>query len=150
MRYLAEQKAEIHEKILAAAARSFREHGSENNGIGQVMKELGLTKGGFYGHFESKRDLYAAAVARAFQELGDRMASFVQSASSRCASGDLRANCASNFPSVRQVAGVPLLWARIMRLVFGQSGAERLGAVEFGREARFGELSALPFVVIAP
>lgn len=42
------------------------------NGIGQVMKELGLTKGGFYRHFESKGDLYAAAAARAFEELGDR------------------------------------------------------------------------------
>jgi TetR/AcrR family transcriptional repressor of nem operon len=37
------------------------------------MKELGLTKGGFYRHFESKGDLYAAAVARAFEELGDRL-----------------------------------------------------------------------------
>jgi TetR/AcrR family transcriptional repressor of nem operon len=71
MRYPAEQKAETHEKILAAAARSFREHGSELNGIGPVMKELGLTKGGFYRHFVSKSDLYAAAVARAFEELGD-------------------------------------------------------------------------------
>ena len=65
MRYPAEQKAETREKILGVAARSFREQGSENNGIGQVMKELGLTKGGFYRHFESKGDLYAAAVARA-------------------------------------------------------------------------------------
>jgi TetR/AcrR family transcriptional regulator, transcriptional repressor for nem operon len=73
MRYPVEQKTKTHEKILAAAARSFREHGSEINGIGQVMKELGLTKGGFYRHFESKGDLYAAAVGRAFEELGDRM-----------------------------------------------------------------------------
>jgi TetR/AcrR family transcriptional repressor of nem operon len=71
MRYPVEQKAETHEKIVAAAARSFREHGSELNGIGQVMKKLGLTKGGFYRHFVSKSDLYAAAVARAFEELGD-------------------------------------------------------------------------------
>lgn len=73
MRYPAEQKAETHEKILATAARSFRKHGSERNGIGQVMKELGLTKGGFYRHFDSKGDLYAAALARALEELGNRM-----------------------------------------------------------------------------
>jgi len=71
MRYPVEQKAETHEKILTAAARSFREHGSENNGIGRVIKELGLTKGGFYRHFKSKGDLYAAAVARAFEESGN-------------------------------------------------------------------------------
>jgi len=80
LRYPAEQKTETHEKILAAAARSFREHGSELNGIGQVMKELGLTKGGFYRHFESKGDLYAAAVARAFQELGDQLTAVAKAA----------------------------------------------------------------------
>lgn len=80
MRYPAEQKAETHEKILATAARSFREHGSESNGIGQVMKELGLTKGGFYRHFDSKGDLYAAAVARAFEELGNRLAAVAEAA----------------------------------------------------------------------
>ena len=80
MRYPAEQKAETREKILSTAARSFREHGSEINGIGQVMKELGLTKGGFYRHFESKDDLYAAAVARAFEELSDRMVAVAEAA----------------------------------------------------------------------
>jgi len=80
VRYPAKHKAETHEKILAAAARSFREHGAEINGIGQVMKELGLTKGGFYRHFESKGDLYSAAVARAFEELGDRMVAVAEAA----------------------------------------------------------------------
>ena len=73
VRYPAKQKAETREKILATAARSFRVHGSEINGIGQVMKELGLTKGGFYRHFESKGDLYASAIERAFEELGARL-----------------------------------------------------------------------------
>jgi len=80
VRYPAEQKAETREKILSTAARSFREHGSEMNGIGQVMKELGLTKGGFYRHFESKGDLYAAAVARAFEEQGKRLVAVADAA----------------------------------------------------------------------
>lgn len=80
MRYPAEQKSETHEKILVAAARSFREHGSDINGIGKVMKELGLTKGGFYRHFESKGDLYAEAVARAFQQMGDWMVAVAKAA----------------------------------------------------------------------
>jgi TetR/AcrR family transcriptional repressor of nem operon len=71
MRYPAKQKVETHEKILAVAARSFREHGSDANGIGRVMKDLGMTKGGFYRHFKSKDDLYAAAVGRAFDETGN-------------------------------------------------------------------------------
>lgn len=80
MRYPAKQKAETHKRIVDAAARSFRKHGSERNGIGQVMKELGLTKGGFYRHFKSKGDLYAAAVSRAFEELGSRLVAVAQTA----------------------------------------------------------------------
>src|SRR5580704_13034969 len=80
MRYPADHKSETHEKILAAASRSFREHGSESNGIGGVMKELGLTKGGFYRHFDSKGDLYAEAVARAFEEMGDRLVATAKAA----------------------------------------------------------------------
>jgi len=80
VRYRAEQKAETHEKILGAASWSFREHGSEMNGIGRVMKELGLTKGGFYRHFKSKGDLYESAVARAFEEQGSRLAAVAQAA----------------------------------------------------------------------
>jgi TetR/AcrR family transcriptional repressor of nem operon len=80
VRYPAEQKSETHEKILTVAARSFREHGSDINGIGKVMKELGLTKGGFYRHFDSKGDLYAEAVARAFQQTGDWMVAAAKAA----------------------------------------------------------------------
>src|SRR2546430_5704198 len=70
MRYSPEHKARNHEKILSVAARSFREHGGDSSGIGTVMKKVGLTKGGFYRHFESKDDLFVEAVARALDEMG--------------------------------------------------------------------------------
>jgi TetR/AcrR family transcriptional repressor of nem operon len=73
MRYSAEHKAQSHEKILSVAARSFREHGADVSGIGTVMKKVGLTKGGFYRHFENKDDLFVEAVARAFDEMGKGM-----------------------------------------------------------------------------
>lgn len=73
MRYPVEQKAETHERIIEAAARSFRELGSEGQGVSQLMKDLGLTHGGFYRHFDSKEDLYVAAITRGFQEAADRM-----------------------------------------------------------------------------
>ena len=47
---------------------------------GRVMKELGLTKGGFYRHFRSKGDLYAAAVARAFAETGSHHVAVAETA----------------------------------------------------------------------
>ena len=73
MRYPVEQKAETHERIIDAAARSFRKHGSEGQGVARLMKDVGLTHGGFYRHFESKEDLLVDAITRAFQETADGM-----------------------------------------------------------------------------
>jgi TetR/AcrR family transcriptional regulator, transcriptional repressor for nem operon len=80
MRYSPEHKAENHERILSMAARSFRERGGDSSGIGAVMKKVGLTKGGFYRHFGSKDDLFADAVARAFDEMGRGMLEAAKSA----------------------------------------------------------------------
>ncbi len=73
MRYSPEHKAQNHEKILSMAARSFREQGGDSSGIGTVLKRVGLTKGGFYRHFESKDDLFVKAVARALDDMGRGM-----------------------------------------------------------------------------
>ncbi|HZP04347.1 MAG TPA: TetR/AcrR family transcriptional regulator [Terracidiphilus sp.] len=62
------------------AARTFREQGGDSSGIGTVMKKVGLTKGGFYRHFESKDDLFVEAVARAFEEMGKGMVEAAKSA----------------------------------------------------------------------
>ena len=80
MRYSAEHKAKNHEKILSVAARSFREHGENTSGIGTVMSKVGLQKGGFYRHFESKDDLFVEAVARALEETGRSMEEHAKSA----------------------------------------------------------------------
>src|ERR1700758_2897488 len=80
MRYSVEHKARNHENIISVAARSFREHGGDNSGIGTVMKKVGLPKGGFYRHFQSKDDLFVEAVARAFDEMGNGMLKVAESA----------------------------------------------------------------------
>jgi TetR/AcrR family transcriptional repressor of nem operon len=80
MRYSLEHKARNHENILSVAARSFREHGADSSGIGTVMKKVGLTKGGFYRHFESKDDLFVEAVTRALDETGRGMLEIAKSA----------------------------------------------------------------------
>lgn len=80
MRYSAEHKAQSHEKILSTAARSFREHGGDNSGIGTVMRKVGLQKGGFYRHFKSKDGLFVEAVARALDETGRGMEEAAKSA----------------------------------------------------------------------
>ena len=68
----AADKAKTHEKILSHASREFRARGS-SVGIADVMKEIGLTQGGFYRHFGSKDELFVDAIALSFRELGDRL-----------------------------------------------------------------------------
>lgn len=65
MKVTREQAAQNRERILDAAAELFRERGFEGIGVADLMKEAGLTHGGFYGHFSSKDDLIAEASARA-------------------------------------------------------------------------------------
>ncbi len=63
-----------HDRILDAAARSVRLHGYAGVGVADVMKEAGLTHGGFYAHFKSRDALLAAAVAHAGAESGKALA----------------------------------------------------------------------------
>ena len=65
MKVSREQAAQNRERIIEAAAQLFRERGFEGIGVADLMKEAGLTHGGFYGHFSSKDDLIAEAAARA-------------------------------------------------------------------------------------
>lgn len=62
MPYSSEHKAQTRERIVHAARRLFNRHGFEQVSIDRVMSEAGLTRGGFYHHFDSKDALYAAAV----------------------------------------------------------------------------------------
>jgi len=54
-----------HARILDAAARAVRRHGYAGVGVAEVMKEAGLTHGGFYAHFKSRDALLAAALDHA-------------------------------------------------------------------------------------
>ena len=75
----AADKAATHDQILKRAAQAFLAHGS-NVGIGEVMKELGLTRGGFYRHFESKDELLVEAVSLSLAAVGDRLEGIAESA----------------------------------------------------------------------
>lgn len=68
MKVRREQMAEHRARILDAAGQLFREKGFEAVTVAEVMKAAGLTHGGFYGHFASKDDLVAQALAHALKE----------------------------------------------------------------------------------
>jgi TetR/AcrR family transcriptional regulator, transcriptional repressor for nem operon len=64
VRVTREQAAANREKILDVAGMLFRQHGFDGIGVAEIMKQAGLTHGGFYGHFASKDDLAAEITAR--------------------------------------------------------------------------------------
>jgi len=68
MRVTREKAAENRARIVETASRLFRERGFDGVGLDAIMKEVGLTHGGFYGHFASKEDLAAEAVACALEQ----------------------------------------------------------------------------------
>ena len=69
--------SETRQRILQAAAARFRRQGYVETSVNQVMRDAGLTHGGFYAHFPSKVELFAEAVRRATDESGDWLESQV-------------------------------------------------------------------------
>ena len=55
-------KEKHHDRIVAIAATRVRERGLDGIGVADLMKEVGLTHGGFYRHFGSREDLIDEAV----------------------------------------------------------------------------------------
>jgi len=60
------------QRIVKTASRRFRKEGLERAGIAELMKEAGLTHGGFYFHFASKEDLVREAINEAFDQSSAR------------------------------------------------------------------------------
>ena len=67
MRHSKAEKAKTHKHIVAIASKRFREDGLTGVGIADLMREAGLTVGGFYKHFKSRDDLVAEAVDSALE-----------------------------------------------------------------------------------
>jgi TetR/AcrR family transcriptional regulator, transcriptional repressor for nem operon len=61
-------KEKSHQRIVEIAARKIREGGIDGPGVAEIMKEAGLTHGGFYKHFGSRDDLVAEAVEAAIEQ----------------------------------------------------------------------------------
>jgi TetR/AcrR family transcriptional repressor of nem operon len=65
MKVTKKQAAATRARILDEAAKLFRERGFSGIGVADLMKRIGLTHGGFYGHFSSKEALMAEACQHA-------------------------------------------------------------------------------------
>jgi TetR/AcrR family transcriptional repressor of nem operon len=62
------RKEATHERIVNAAARAIRRSGYAGVGVADIMKDAGLTHGGFYAHFDSREAMLAEAADRAGAE----------------------------------------------------------------------------------
>lgn len=74
MRYRPEHKVAVHLKIVQDASRRLRTEGLAGAAVAAVMKDTGLTHGGFYKHFRSKNELLMASLGEAFRETADLLA----------------------------------------------------------------------------
>jgi len=72
MRYSKEHKQETHTRIVKKAAVLLREKGAHGVGVADLMKEAGLTHGGFYAHFDSREALVIEAFAYAMDRSTER------------------------------------------------------------------------------
>jgi TetR/AcrR family transcriptional regulator, transcriptional repressor for nem operon len=73
MRYGPEHKAATHQKIVQDASRRVRAEGLNGAAVAAVMRDTGLTHGGFYKHFASKDDLLVESLKEAFREIEETL-----------------------------------------------------------------------------
>src|SRR6201998_4357327 len=69
MGHARKDKQMTHERIVSVAARRFRERGLEGIGVADVMKQAGVTVGGFYKHSKSSDELVVEALGAAFKDV---------------------------------------------------------------------------------
>lgn len=74
------RKEVTHQRIVAAAARAIRRSGYDGTGVADIMKEVGLTHGGFYAHFASRDAMLAEAADSAGAETVARLTEVVRDA----------------------------------------------------------------------
>jgi TetR/AcrR family transcriptional repressor of nem operon len=74
MRYRPEHKIETHQKIVKDASRRVRAQGFNGAGVAAVMRDTGLTHGGFYKHFANKEELLVESLKEAFREIEESLA----------------------------------------------------------------------------
>src|SRR3954467_14042619 len=62
------RKEITHNRIVETAARAIRRSGYHGTGVADIMKEAGLTHGGFYAHFASRDAMLAEAADKAGED----------------------------------------------------------------------------------
>jgi TetR/AcrR family transcriptional repressor of nem operon len=135
MRYPDDHKPKIRERIIRAAAKRFRRRGGERATISDLMRDLRLTHGGFYRHFDSKEDLLAEAFGQGLRQVSDRLAAAAEHAAP---GGELRAIIAEHCEDVANGCPVAALVSELSRHPGGaRASFQRAVHAHIGRMARY-------------
>jgi TetR/AcrR family transcriptional regulator, transcriptional repressor for nem operon len=168
------EKAANHERIVAIAAARIRQDGIDGVSVAEIMREAGLTHGGFYRHFESRDELIAEAVARALWDgsvegrmapasLGSRALRVIiyaylsqghrDSPATGCAIAALAEDMSRANPAIRDLYGaqveedIELLAGGGPRVTPGRSHLER---ARWSPQYRSGSRRSCPFTKSSP
>ena len=101
MRYSREHKQETHARIVKKASIRLREKGAHGIGVADLMKEAGLTHGGFYAHFDSREALVIEAFNYAMDRATERWRKMAEQTPPEQASGNHRRFLPDADPSRR-------------------------------------------------
>lgn len=136
MKVSRDQAARNREKVVDAASRLFRARGVDGVGIGEVMRECGLTHGGFYNQFGSKEALAAEACATSLANSAIRWRTIAAEAGK----GDVPTAIAANYLSARN-RDAPETGCALIAL--GPDAARRGGDLAGAFRQGFEELTAI-------
>lgn len=95
MRFSKDHKAATRERIVDAAAKRFRQDGIDGVSVPALMKDIGLTHGGFYAHFPSKDALVAEAISAGMIQAMTMLATLVPADASDPLQGFVDAYCSA-------------------------------------------------------
>ena len=108
MRYAKTHKQETREKVVKIAAKMLREKGPDGVGVAEVMREAGLTHGGFYAHFPSKDAFLTESLTEILNEFAERREKLTEGLSPREALVTYIESYVSTRHRDHPVAGCPL------------------------------------------
>jgi TetR/AcrR family transcriptional regulator, transcriptional repressor for nem operon len=141
VRYREDHRGRTQAAIIEAAAQLLRDKGFTDTSVGNVMKAVGLTHGGFYAHFADKTAMLAAATREAFTE-SPKNFSFLADLAKKMGDGGVVAKHYLAEDRVKSVAsGCPA--AALVSEMHRQDPAVR-DAFQQGAEETMQALSSMP------
>jgi TetR/AcrR family transcriptional regulator, transcriptional repressor for nem operon len=141
VRYREGHRERTRAEIIGAASRLMRDRGFDEATVGAVMKQVGLTHGGFYAHFPDKAAMLAAAMEAAFAESPGNFAALARLAQSGGDTGVIAKHYLADQRVANLATGCPA--AALMSETPRQEAPIR-AAFQAGSEATVRALSAAP------